>query len=132
VLDELTARGPGVPLSASNDPNVAVSLDNRGALIVSVPSSKAQGGKYFLNRDIREAANNDFIKRGGVMRLEVPRYGEKAKVLDALMAVGAKFEKLPEDGETKHAGSEPVRPSPSARYRPISRRSSETRLTLQA
>jgi hypothetical protein len=103
VLQELKARGANVPLPAVNEANLYVSLDDRNGLVVAVPASKAKGGNYFLARNIRSAAGRDFVKRGVVMVLKVPAYEDHLAVIKAVMDVGAKFEKLPDDKPTTAA-----------------------------
>lgn len=42
-----------------------------GGYVVSVPSAKGRGGKYYLNRALLTAAGRDFAKRGGLMEVQV-------------------------------------------------------------
>lgn len=58
---------------------------------VSVPSSKAKGAQYFLNRDVLEAAGQDFIRSGQSMVLRHLSEGQAAGILQALSGQGYGF-----------------------------------------
>jgi|GEM_PF-2064235 len=58
---------------------------------VSVPSSKAKGAQYFLNRDVLEAAGQDFIRSGQSMVLRRLSEGQAADILQALSGQGYGF-----------------------------------------
>ncbi len=55
-----------------------------GGYVVSVPSAKGRGGKYYLNRALLAAAGRDFAKRGGLMEVQV---GESSlrRMVDVLL-----------------------------------------------
>ena len=58
---------------------------------VSVPSSKAKGAQYFLNRDVLEAAGQDFIRSGQSMVLRHLSEGQAAGIMQALSDQGYGF-----------------------------------------
>ena len=62
-----------------------------GEYDISVHSSKAHGGQYYLNRDILEAAGEDFIKSGKSMVLKGVTERTLRKILDAMKAQGTGF-----------------------------------------
>lgn len=51
---------------------------------ITVPSSKVEGGKYFLNRALTEAIGGDFVKVGSVMRAEISDDRQLIKALNVL------------------------------------------------
>jgi len=55
-----------------------------GEVILSVPSSKSGGSKYFLNEGLLSAVGGDFIKSGSRMRVTV-RMGHARRVMDHLI-----------------------------------------------
>lgn len=71
--------------------------DATGDLVIAVPASKLDGGKYFLNSDLRAALRPiEFTKRGTIMRAELNRWTVENRgeaIITALMKAGASFDK---------------------------------------
>ncbi len=73
----------------SRDEAIVVSIKD-GKVRFQVASSKKSGGKYYLDRGIREAAGGDFVKVGNMMRVDVER-GPALRVLQEMKRAGAAF-----------------------------------------
>lgn len=69
---------------ASRDQNVRVQMENDGSLRISVPKSRARGGKFFLNKRLLEHTG-DFVSSGDSMRATVPR-DKAVAALEVLMS----------------------------------------------
>lgn len=81
---------PGKAAVKTADKLLVLSHDGRD-FTVSVPSSKAKGAQYFLNRDVLEAAGQDFIRSGQSMVLRHLSEGQAAGILQALSGQGYGF-----------------------------------------
>lgn len=81
---------PGKAAVKTADKLLVLSHDGRD-FTVSVPSSKAKGAQYFLNRDVLEAAGQDFIRSGQSMVLRHLSEGQAADILQALSGQGYGF-----------------------------------------
>jgi hypothetical protein len=77
-------------LVKSSDKVMRVS-HNWGTFTIAVPASKAQGGSYYLNQKILNAAGRDFVKSGNSMVLKVEQ-NTALQVLEAAKAQGVEFE----------------------------------------
>jgi hypothetical protein len=76
----------------STDQGSTVTLMNQGATTrITVPASKATGGKYYLSPDVRRAAGRDFVTVGKFMRVDMPTR-DAAAVIDAMIKAGAVYE----------------------------------------
>jgi hypothetical protein len=53
----------------SEDEVLRIQIDRNGDYFITTPASKAQGGRYFLNRALLDAAGQDFVKAGNTMRV---------------------------------------------------------------
>jgi hypothetical protein len=72
-----------------------IEITRRGySLTVRVQGAKSKGGRYFLNRDVTDAAGGDFYKSGPWMMQNVSDVRSVATI-DALIAAGARFEAPP-------------------------------------
>jgi hypothetical protein len=63
---------------------------SRGANYVTIDAkaAKSEGGRYFLNQNIIDAAGRDFVKVGNMMRIEVPKSRSRlVEIFDAIMGV---------------------------------------------
>ncbi len=79
-------------LVVSSDKFVTVARNQRtGDTLITIDSARQNGGKYYLNRAVLDAAGKDFVKVGNYMRLEVPPY-KAPQVVDAIIKAGATFE----------------------------------------
>lgn len=66
---------------------------NRGAWRISMPSSRATGGRYYTDKRVRDALGHlDFRRVSGVMSVELYDTGTFTKVVDAMRSIGAVFE----------------------------------------
>ena len=69
----------------------AVELRQMGNSIrIDVAAAKRKGGRYYLDKGVRDAAGADFVKVGNVMRLDVPMQ-QAQPVAEALRKTGAAF-----------------------------------------
>ena len=62
-----------------------------GTYNVSVPGTKTHGGQYYLNRDILNAAGEDFVKQGKSMVLRGVKEKTLRNILEAMKAQGTGF-----------------------------------------
>jgi hypothetical protein len=76
----------GVPIGP---PGVKV-VRQSGGFALEVPSSKATGGKYFLDQRVITAAGRGFVKQGNAMKVWVP-VERINNTLAAMMKAGATF-----------------------------------------
>lgn len=74
----------------SRDSVVRVLPSGQNGVTIQVPKSKAKGGKYFLDKALREAAG-DFVSSGNFMRVTVTGEGRAKKALEVLMQKGALY-----------------------------------------
>ncbi|MDI3512432.1 MAG: hypothetical protein PWQ61_3199, partial [Betaproteobacteria bacterium] len=74
----------------SRDSVVRVLPAGQNGITIQVPKSKAKGGKYFLDKALREAAG-DFVSSGNFMRATVTGEAKAKKALDVLMQKGALY-----------------------------------------
>lgn len=89
----------------------------RGEYVFDTAKSKAEGGKYFLNRPILDAAGDrEFVSSGNRMRLYTDRDTALA-VIEAMHKQGMRFNRPPNDGQpgpgegwTKHEASHGLGP----------------------
>ena len=58
---------------------------------ISAPSAKSTGGRYYLNRKVLEAAEQDFVKWGGEMCLRGISQDKAVAVMNALRDQGYGF-----------------------------------------
>lgn len=79
-------------LVTSTDKHVMIrrNLQNGDTLFL-IDAARQNGGKYFLNRAVLDAAGRDFVKVSDRMRLEVPPT-RAPQVADAIIKAGAVFE----------------------------------------
>jgi hypothetical protein len=76
----------GITLTSPD--HVVSVMKSNGILVVRVPISKRTGGAYFLNKPLQEAANNEFVSRGGIkMELYVTEPDRQQAAIDALMRI---------------------------------------------
>lgn len=62
---------------------------------IEVASSKARGGRYYLDKGVRRATGQDFVRVGDKMRVDVPRESA-SEALEELKRVGAAFRAIDE------------------------------------
>lgn len=102
---------------ASRDQNVRVQMENDGSLRISVPKSRARGGKFFLNKRLLEHTG-DFVSSGDSMRATVPK-DKAAAALEVLMSNTAIYAPPSMAEEARAILSTPrgaqSRPAPGAR-----------------
>lgn len=75
----------------ANDKQMRLTVDDRPNAILTVPASKADGGKYFLDAGLRAAIGDDFYKHGDRMQANFPQRQLDA-VLNRLYELGVRFE----------------------------------------
>jgi hypothetical protein len=76
--------------SASRDVSLFLDPRNNGALTVQTPRSRAVGGRYFLDPQLRRITG-DFYTRGQFMRAEGIPYRQAQDVAQRLIDLGARF-----------------------------------------
>jgi Inorganic Pyrophosphatase/C-terminal domain on Strawberry notch homologue len=119
VHDALRVLSQGVPLTGDMDKVQVVSAGGR--YILTVPASKAGGGKYWQDRGLNAAMiGGQFEQRGAVMRGEIGDLGNVIGILDRL---GSTLGYVPQTGgqipaatpgtEGAGGGESPAEPTPS-------------------
>jgi predicted RNA methylase len=82
---------------ASTDGTIEIFI-HRGDYRVSIGGGRGDGGRYYLDPGVLEAARRDFVKVGGRMVWESPLASRVELVIEKLMSLGARF-KVPVDPE---------------------------------
>ena len=74
------------------DGNIVV-RSRRGEFSIEMPASRAIGGRYYTDPDVRKAlGSKDFEKRGNKMLVQSLSRGELVKAIDAIRKIGAILE----------------------------------------
>lgn len=134
VIEYLKENG-----SVSTHDGVSINYySGQRGLAVSVPGSKARGGKYFLNDRVREILSRegqDFFKRGDKMTGRVEETANHDAMIEALMNAGAMFERpfdLGKDASDAPTTAAPIPPRAAPAASPAARSDGLTQQAVDA